>query len=249
MNDPGARTFGLLCYLALRSAIVTLEADIFLHYTYLADPPMLEPGANATSNVWIQRLEPYITLVYHAPETLPTQRYTKITSVEGGAGMHYAHVADILRLQLLREGGIYLDIDVLALRPFTDLLHGPRDVIMGHEGGNRAGLCNAVILARPNATFIQRWLDSYYSGASHGGGTGIVDLSQEWNEHSVILPKKMEQEHPDEICALAPDAFFWPTWTWHHSEWMHEPLPSLAEAQQWAAEIEANGGAISTSKS
>src|SRR6201999_3240379 len=73
---------------------------------------------------------------------------------------HYAHLADIIRLDvLLKDGGIYLDSDVFALHSFSTLRHSPLDVILGNEGGNRNGLCNAVILSRPNATFIRRWID------------------------------------------------------------------------------------------
>lgn len=56
-------------------------------------------------------------------------------SVFGRELRHYAHRADVVRLEvLLAYGGIYLDLDVVALRSFDDLLHGGHEAIMGGEG-------------------------------------------------------------------------------------------------------------------
>ncbi|KAI0444164.1 nucleotide-diphospho-sugar transferase [Xylaria telfairii] len=227
--EPRVGTFNFISYLAVRSAVVGMRAEnISLHYTYLASPPSPEPNKNPFSNRWVDRLKDDITLVYHSPEEMAALKN------QPGAHWQAAHVSDILRLHLLREqGGIYLDTDAFGLRPFTDLLRSPRDIIMGHEGGNRAGLCNAVMVARKNSTFIDRWTSEYNN----------VDLSHEWNFHSVILPKKLQLQNPDDICALPPSAFFWPTWTWHHVQWMHESL-SRQQARQWTAEINRNGGSL-----
>ncbi|KAI1171905.1 hypothetical protein F4777DRAFT_563820 [Nemania sp. FL0916] len=228
-DDPRVGTFNFISYLAIRSAVVGIRADnISLHYTYLAHPPAPEPNKNPFSNRWVRRLKDDITLVYHSPAEMDALKN------QPGAHWQAAHVSDLLRLKLLREqGGIYLDIDSFGLRPFTDLLRSPRDMIMGHEGGNRGGLCNAIMVARKNSTFIDRWAAEYSN----------VDLSHEWNFHSVILPKKLQMQNPDDICALPPSTFFWPTWTWHHVQWMHEPL-TRQQARQWTVEIHRNGGSL-----
>ncbi|CAJ2510414.1 Uu.00g051170.m01.CDS01 [Anthostomella pinea] len=226
---PGAGTFDFLCYLAVRSAIVGMKADkVSLHYTYLADPPAPEPNTSPLSNPWIYRLKDDVTLEYHSPEEMAALKSSP------GATWQAAHISDILRLKLLQEqGGIYLDMDAYGLRPFTDLLKSPRGMIMGHEGGDRGGLCNAIMVARQNSTFIDRWFGEYNN----------VDLSKEWNYHSVRVPKQIQLAHADEVCALPPSSFFWPTWTWHHVEWMHQPL-SADEARHWAVEMEKNGGSL-----
>ncbi|KAI0019604.1 glycosyltransferase family 32 protein [Xylariomycetidae sp. FL0641] len=222
-------TFDFLCYLAVRSAIVGLKADrVFLHYTYLADPPAPEPNASPWSNPWISRLKDDITLEYHSPEEMAALKSSP------GATWQAAHISDILRLKLLQErGGIYLDMDSFGLRPFTDLLKSRRDMIMGHEGGDRGGLCNAIMVARRNSSFIDRWLTEYNN----------VDLSREWNYHSVRVPKQLQLQYRNEVCALPPSSFFWPTWTWYHIEWMHQPL-SKEEADIWTAQIKENGGSL-----
>jgi mannosyltransferase OCH1-like enzyme len=106
----------------------------------------------------------------------------------------FAHKADILRLEILLEhGGIYLDIDTFVLRPFADRHTGldlmQYDTVLGMEAralevahGPRSddemrpkGLCNAVIVARPGADFLQLWLQSY-----------DTFRDSKWTEHSVV---------------------------------------------------------------
>ncbi|KAI0145073.1 glycosyltransferase family 32 protein [Xylariaceae sp. FL1272] len=224
-----AGTFDFLAFLAVRSASVGIKAErVFLHYTYLADPPSPEPNKDPYSNPWVSRLKENITLVYHSPEEIDALKD------RAEANWQAAHVSDVLRLKILSEqGGIYLDIDAFGLRPFTDVLKSPRDMIMGHEGGNRAGLCNAIMVARAGSSFIERWTAAYDS----------VDLTREWNYHSVLLPKEMQMQTPDDICTLPPDSFFWPTWTWKHVDWMHESIDKT-EADHWASEIERHGGSL-----
>ena len=94
-----------------------------------------------------------------------------------------------LIVRLLQYGGIYLDIDTFVLRPFVEhslMLH---DTVMGMEARRLdllygpssddemtpKGLCNAIIVSRPNAIFLKRWLDSY---------DGFEE--SKWTEHSVV---------------------------------------------------------------
>ncbi|KAK7966253.1 glycosyltransferase sugar-binding domain-containing protein [Apiospora aurea] len=229
-NKTGAGRFDFLCYLAVRSAILGLKADkVFLHYTYISEPPSPDPNADPRTNPWIKRLQHDIELVHHTPAELAGLKSRP------EAVWQAAHISDILRLKLLQsQGGIYLDMDAFGLQPWTEtLLKSPRGVVLGHEGGNRQGLCNAIMAGHANGTFLQRWLDAYDG----------VDLSREWNYHSVLLPKEMQLEHPAEVCALPPGAFFWPTWTWNHIDWMHTALKPK-EAQYWASEVKRNGGGL-----
>ncbi|KAB8338832.1 hypothetical protein FH972_021776 [Carpinus fangiana] len=183
-------------YLAIRTAILNSGVDeIKLHSFKLNE-----------DNEWLKRLKPNITLVPHCPEDLETKDARK--------SWHVAHLSDVLRLDILyKEGGIYLDMDAFVVRHFSSLLTNPKDVILGHEGGNRWGLCNAVILARKDAVFLKRWIDNYHNFSG-----------KDWNYHSVILPKKISSEFPEEVCALSPTVFFWPTWTFEHVAYMHRPL-------------------------
>ncbi|KAL9086871.1 MAG: hypothetical protein Q9159_003959 [Coniocarpon cinnabarinum] len=208
--DPSGAELPFINYLAIRAAITTLKPDtVLLHHTYLN-----------TSNDYIQRLSTVTSslsksttfqLVHHdAPETLFGRPATDY---------HIAHRADFLRHDIIyRNGGVYLDSDVFALQSFAPLMNLHSDTILGHEGGNRQGAANAVIVSRPNSTFMKRWIDSY---ADFGPG--------EWSQHSVYKPKELAGEHPDE--------------TDKHIEYMHEPL-SVEETAEVAKELQENGGAL-----
>lgn len=63
------------------------------------------------------------------------------------------------------------------------------------------GLCNAMIMARQNARFLQRWYATYQTFDS-----------SDWNYHSVVLPGKLAPHYPDEVTVLDHKAYFWPLW-------------------------------------
>ncbi|XP_064618985.1 uncharacterized protein LOC135482664 [Lineus longissimus] len=92
------------------------------------------------------------------------------------------HKSDITRLQVLLEtGGIYLDLDVLVLRPFDALLS--YETTMGLE--NDYGLCNGIIIAKRNATFLRLWWEEYKTFND-----------QQWSVHSVRLPCLLSKTYP-----------------------------------------------------
>ena len=209
----GDGVFTLALYLAIRAALLNIQPDeIQLHYSFLD-----------RKNAYFQKLAPKLTLVHHDPDELLALH----------PQWHVAHLSDVIRLQALNTtGGIYLDSDVYALKPFDDILGGARDAVLGHEGGNRYGLCNAVVLAKPGSRFVGRWLDAYDDFAE-----------QDWNYHSVVLPRKLADDHPDELCALSPTTFFWPLWTAGHVDYMHREL-SAEEAKKVETTIRHNEGGL-----
>ncbi|WP_198669012.1 glycosyltransferase family 32 protein [Elioraea thermophila] len=175
----------LAAHVCVRSAIERIRPDRVRFYTNW------EP-----TGPWWRLTRPLV-------EVVKTEAPTEIFGVPL---RHYAHRADVLRLQvLLEQGGIYLDSDVFVHRSFDDLLD--HDVVIGREGhgDNFRGLCNAVILARPGAPFLRRWYESYRSFRSDG--------KEFWAEHSVSLPARLAETHPDEVTVLPHDAFHWPLHT------------------------------------
>jgi len=189
------------------------SAQVKLHYALLDQ-----------NNEWFLKLKDKVTLVYHDPE-LGVLGKTR--------SWQAAHRADLLRLQILSaEGGIYMDLDVFALRPLDNILHCQKNIIMGHEGGDRAGLANALIMTRKGSTFVDRWINTYENFST-----------QEWNYHSMTLPKRMALRYPEEICTLSPVAFYWPTWSYKHLEYMHNRL-SPTEVLKTKEDLLANSGAL-----
>ncbi|PHH59386.1 hypothetical protein CDD81_3325 [Ophiocordyceps australis] len=219
-SDSG--DFGLVEYLAVRAAMVSMQPEaIYVHYRYTSGNSALlaemeaqdeQGGGMMRQNPWLRRLSPHIKLERYSG---PVKHWLK----------HAAHMADEMRLRILLElGGVYLDLDVFALRPWDELRRS-RGVVLGHEGGNRGGLCNAVVAARAGSDFIKEWLATYSE----------ADLDAEWNYHGVVVPKQLASRGG--VCALAPDAFFWPTWTWRHVRYMHRVLDG-EEARAWRASME-----------
>ncbi|HMF49020.1 MAG TPA: glycosyltransferase [Candidatus Saccharimonadales bacterium] len=181
-EDFGGKPLGLSHYVCIRSAIERLSPErVNFYYEYEPTGP------------WWSRLR----------EIVEPIRITAPREIFGRPLAHPAHRADITRLRaLIEHGGIYMDTDVFVHRSFDHLLG--HSTVLGREGEESdAKLCNAVILAEPQAPFLRRWLGSYSD--FRGKGRGLF-----WNEHSVLRPALLADKYPDEITILSNRAFFWP---------------------------------------
>lgn len=176
----GGIPFSYVHYISITSARLVLKPDrINVFYAF-------EP-----SGYWWKKILPFITPIKIDPKE----------EVWGHKLNHYAHRADVLRLEILYErGGIYLDLDVIVMKSFDEFLEF--ELVMGEEGYKpRKGLCNAVILAKPEARFLRRWLCEYKD---------FTDIK--WNQFSVKTPYKLSLMYPEEIHVLGYKKFFWPMW-------------------------------------
>jgi mannosyltransferase OCH1-like enzyme len=102
----------VLQYLSIKSAQEVIKPEkILFHYHYLP------------TGEWFELIRPHLTL-----------RKVEIpTKIFGNRVDHYAHRADVVRLEALKEfGGIYLDLDVIMLKSVDHLLD--EQFVMGHEG-------------------------------------------------------------------------------------------------------------------
>lgn len=107
------------------------------------------------------------------------------------------HRVDVFRLNLLIEfGGVYLDTDTITLKSFDNFLRSRP--VMGREGGS--GLCNAVIFSPPGSEFLRRWLALYENFHN-----------DQWNEFSVLAPKRLADAAPDLIDVEPETTFFIPS--------------------------------------
>jgi hypothetical protein len=135
--DFGGRPFGLVHYLAVRSAALVNRPERM--QIWFAHEP---------SGEWWDR-------AVELAEPCPLG--SDFAEHAGVPRDHYAHRADLARLHVLREhGGVYLDLDTICVRPFGDLRQ--HRCVMGWEDLDRRHLCNAVILAEPGAEFVERQL-------------------------------------------------------------------------------------------
>jgi hypothetical protein len=181
-EDFGGKPLGLSHYVCIKSAIEKLQpTEARFYYEF-------EP-----TGVWWDLLKTQIT-----PVKIIAPR-----EIFGRSLDHPAHRSDVVRLEtLIEHGGIYLDADVFVHKPFDPYLD--HSVVIGREGGPAEHkLCNAVLIAEPQSSFLKRWLQEYRD--FRGTGPGL-----HWNEHSVVRPARLAQEYPDEITIASSRAFFWP---------------------------------------
>ena len=75
---------------------------------------------------------------------------------------------------------------------------------MGLEGypDDPNGLCNALLVAERNATFLHRMLAEYRAFEYKN--------STAWGEFSVVRPARLAAAHPDEVHVMGTEFFFWP---------------------------------------
>lgn len=173
--DFGNKGFSYIHYLSVITAHKIIKPHrIYFHYEY-------EPVG-----FWWDRAKKFVSLnKVKAPD-----------SIFGNKINAFQHKADVLRLQILKEmGGIYLDIDLIVLNSFDNLLQHKN--VMGIEPSQ--GLCNAVILCEKDSSFINAWYNSYNSFQSC-----------RWNYHSIQMPFKIAHTMRDEIKIESYYSFFYP---------------------------------------
>ncbi|WVW83730.1 hypothetical protein I302_105751 [Kwoniella bestiolae CBS 10118] len=221
LAPPSDEEFPYFAYLAIRSAMVSLQPEeIWFHCI------------NEPRGYWWDRIKHYEGQV--DPLTGEVRGLVKVKRARDVEWIgkdrrpvtHFAHKADIIRLEVLRDyGGIYLDIDTFVLRSFSSYNLLRQDVVLGMEahgltflrgpGGDDEmqpkGLCNAVIIARKGTEFLDRWLGSYE------GFRG-----DRWTEHSVEMPWTLAKMYPTLLTILSERVFFWPLWTDDHIHVVYE---------------------------
>jgi hypothetical protein len=154
-------------------------------------------------------LRPDVFLFHHEAGSLPAGRWWAATvplltlSLQPRAVRVYghdvqllAHQSDVTRLgALIEHGGIYLDTDVLVVRPMAPLMRG--DAVMGVQSYGRTA--NAVILSARGGEFVRRWADAYHDFRD-----------ADWDAHSVRAPWRLAEAHPGLVTWLPKTAWFDP---------------------------------------
>lgn len=186
---PNSREFGFINYLAVRTAFEIQKPDtIYFYYN-------LEPVNNKNWN----RMKKYVTMVKIDPPT----------NFMGTEIKYPQYQADIVRLQKLKEfGGIYLDTDILMIKPLTEFMN--EECVLGGEGyighvpdlhtndiSKIGSISNAVIMAKPNSRFINLWLEELPEGFRKGI----------WAYHAVVLPFELYKKDTSLFSLKEVEAF------------------------------------------
>jgi hypothetical protein len=192
-NEP----FHLVHYLCLASCIkVNQPEKVFFHYDHLPYGP------------WWDLIKNHLILNKINPANFFTEYQYEDPNI---AKYRYAHVSDIIRLEVLDHfGGVYADMDTLFINPIPDQLFS-RDYVMGKElvdftqeaarisGGS---LCNAWIASAPDATFGKIWLDKIRE-----------EFDGTWSAHSTFLPYKLSLKFSQHIHIEPETSFYTFDWT------------------------------------
>jgi hypothetical protein len=183
--DYGIPKFGFIEWLAVRSALKT-NPEFEVHF-WTDHEPAGKYWESVRDFVWVGPIKP--------PE-----------SVFGNPIPHPAHKCDWLRLQVIQEhGGVYLDLDTIAVGDLTDLMMLPTTMVLETANNEAQGLCNAFIASKPNTEFIADWIEKFRDFRSKG-------RDQYWAESAVKWPYQlMRSGHLVE--SAPPHAFFKPDWT------------------------------------
>tara|TARA_Y100000385_G_scaffold288389_1_gene354868 strand:- start:2492 stop:3247 length:756 start_codon:yes stop_codon:yes gene_type:complete len=188
------KEFHLIYYLCLKSCLEINQPDI-INFYYKNEP----------YGVYWDKIKPYLNLIQIEPPS----------EIFGIPITHYAHQADIIRLQaLIEEGGIYADIDTLFVNPYPKELFN-KEFVMGKQGNE--GLCNALMMSESNSFFAKKWLGDHHL-CFKGGPPG----SDGWCTHSVYYPLHLSNQIPSKIHIEDPTSFF--NYLYHPS-----PLKALFE--------------------
>ena len=219
--SPRSEELSLAYYLCLESCLRVNEPDeVFLYCRH-------EPRG-----AYWERLRERVTLVVVAgSEVVPELNYPRRRMNR----YRDLHETDFLRLEiLLRQGGVYADLDTLFVNPLAPELF-EHSFVIGREldvyrgGGEEAvpSLCNAVLMCAPGAPFARLWLQRMPAAFD---GT--------WDAHSTGLAELLRAEHP-ELVHIEPSRSFYPFMFTREDlaklfEELHTDLEGVYSIHMWA---------------
>jgi len=113
---------------------------------------------------------------------------------------HFAHKADIVRLEVLYSvGGLYFDIDTLTISNPEKLIDDSK-LVMGYEisprSGEIVGLCNAIMSAPRKNNFVEAWMNQTKYFWSRGKDVFYA-------EFAVALPLVLSRNRKLAKCLIA----------------------------------------------
>jgi len=107
------------------------------------------------------------------------------TQFGGGPIIWPQYMSDVLRLRILLEhGGIYMDTDMLLLKPLHE--HLSDKLVISWESQAQCSISNALMISPPQNKFLRTWLKNLEK----------VIQSDVWAYGGVVLPAKMIAEEP-----------------------------------------------------
>lgn len=198
-NENPTDTLTFPTYLAVRAARLLHQSsgsEVVLHY--LHTPP--GPGH------WWNKTRPFVRLHQVSSEVR--------VFLAARPSLYNYQKSDYIRVDVLsRFGGVYLDLDVILVRPLDELVriaHAAQRPIMAIEPdatNNFVALCNAVIInPTRGSTFLRKWQSAFEALDERAW----VD-SNAW--YSVMWPFTEAHKEPTEVLLLTAKSFFDPPYS------------------------------------
>ena len=146
--------FGFLDWVAVMAARKMVKPEKILIFS-----------AGELNSCWWNHTKPFVTHII-----LPKQAW--VTKLNNRAVTHPAHKSDFLRATLVYHfGGMYMDNDVVAVKPFDPLLNN--QVVLSRQHGGTAA--NGLLMARKHSCFM-----------CHFARLGCQRYDGAWSTHSVL---------------------------------------------------------------
>src|SRR5690606_18187034 len=126
----------------------------------------------------------------------PVQEVETVAADPIIARYRYAHHSDVIRLDVLsRDGGMYADIDTIFVNPVPEewweseaVIGWEAPVTYPDRSEPEPSLSNALLMARPGSSFIERWRDQI-----------IEAMDGSWSGHSCRLATRLSERFPGEV--------------------------------------------------
>lgn len=176
LTGPNSRPFSYINYLAVKAAALVHKPSKLLMHCNVA--PEDNPHWDNASK--------FFTLVpCNAPE-----------EIRGVPIKYVQYQSDVLRMEILiQHGGIYIDSDMILLRPLHDLMDS--SLTLAEE--SPSSIANGVILAAPESEFLKIWQDKIPEAMK----------SPTWAYHAVVLPVQLFHEYPH-LVTIRDSSYFFP---------------------------------------
>lgn len=167
------RPLSYLNYIAIKRAVTVHRPDVV--------------------KLWINK-EPAPSPYWVAIESMVEINHIPMDGVFGGVKIEYPQLqSDITRLEILhREGGIYMDTDMLLLRDLDDYMDTNFTMCLEPPGEGEPSACNALMISEPESDFSCLWLDRMEEALQNGI----------WAYGGVVLPYHLSEERPDLVQML-----------------------------------------------
>jgi mannosyltransferase OCH1-like enzyme len=181
----GGMKFNMTHFLAIKTCFVVQKPDrIFLYNDR-------EP----VENEWWDKAKEYCTVIKTTIPTCVNRR-----------GIYYKqHQADLMRVNILEKiGGVYMDLDLLSLKPIDGSVvkplyenKGDRNMyeeftVMCRESSEK--LCNCFIVSRKGNPFLQKWIYEYENRYGED--------KDYWGGLSVVAPNRLAETNKEIISIL-----------------------------------------------